>query len=724
MKKLILSSLIFIFSCSLSYGAVYNQDNRISIPKVLGLIQNFEKNVNTPEKAAERKNILHKLSIYGARKTQQLNDETLGFIFHMIKLNIGEEKFQLGLNKIADLKDMPSLSWLQILRCFDGINADNFYDAYFSKNPLIQLTVTNPEYITERGEYFISFTLLRKYGDNVINIPYTLEYSDRKEYGRLQSSINREETFKVPVSLGAVKFTLDPTYQIIRELTDNEKSPVIADILNKKNILYIADEYNNIIFSVFKDVKFMKEDEVKFKDLENMNVVIGSYSNKIAKFFTDKQVNNETNSEYFIFHNPQNKEKFILLANNMQSGTLQQLEKYALNQELVFQNDKLIAKYSSPTDMGIKVLEHKNDIIIDVKNLSSLQDIIKKASEYKTIFMGENHNEYAHHANQLSVIQSMYNSKKKIAIAMEMVQYKYLNTLNDFVKGRITEKEMLDTIDYYNNWSFDYSLYAPIFKYARDNGIDIIPLNIEREVTSQIYQGQIDNLTAEQAATLPERMNTLNSRYENKIKSIFDMHADSSYKFSDFFLSQNIWDEIMAKHLADYRKANPDTTVIVICGNGHAGKNSGIPLRYKRITGEDSFVVMQGEAIMQDEFNADIYIYTEEIKSEGTPKIGVSISMKDEDKDIVKVESVSKDSPAQKAGIKNGDIILKCGYHTINNIGNLKYALYEKGYNSVIECDIKRGKNIINKNIKLFKYDDSEEMEAFIKAHVEKMKKK
>ncbi|MDY5051529.1 MAG: ChaN family lipoprotein, partial [Candidatus Mucispirillum faecigallinarum] len=322
------------------------------------------------------------------------------------------------------------------------------------------------------------------------------------------------------------------------------------------------------------------------------------------------------------------------------------------------------------------------------------------------------------------VIQSMHKSKKKIAIAMEMVQYKYLNTLNDFVKGRITEKEMLDTIDYYNNWSFDYSLYAPIFKYARDNGIDIIPLNIERDVTSMVYQGQIDNLTAEQAATLPERMNTLNSRYENKIKSIFDMHAGSSYKFSDFFLSQNIWDEIMAKHLADYRKANPDTTVIVICGNGHAGKNSGIPLRYKRITGEDSFVVMQGEAIMQDEFNADIYIYTEEIKSEGTPKIGVSISTEEEDKGIVKVESVSKDSPAQKAGIKNGDIILKCGYHTINNIGSLKYALYEKGYNSVIECDIKRGKNIINKNIKLFKYDDSEEMEAFIKAHVEKMKKK
>ena len=42
----------------------------------------------------------------------------------------------------------------------------------------------------------------------------------------------------------------------------------------------------------------------------------------------------------------------------------------------------------------------------------------------------------------------------------------------------------------------------------------------------------------------------------------------------------------------------------------------------------------------------------------------------------------------------------------------------------MLECDIKRGKNIINKNIKLFEYDDSAEMDEFIKSHVEKMKKK
>lgn len=724
MKKILLSCLILMLSCSFSFGAVYNQDNRIPVPYVLKTIKDFENNANTYEKALVRKNILHKLSTYGVNKVPDISDEAVGFIFHMIKLNIGESKFQTGLNKMADLKDMPSLTWLQILRCFDGIDADSFYDAYFSKNPLIKLTVKNAEYISEKGNYYITFTLLRKYGDKVVNIPYALEYGNKKEYGRLQSSIDREETFKVPVNTGAVKLILDPNYHVIRELTDSEKSPVIADILHKENVLYIDNQHNNAVSAVFKNPRYVKDDEVKFSDLENSDVIIGSYDNKIAKFFADKRVSSADNSEYFIFKNPMNKDKYILIANNIQTGSIHLLENYAFNQELIFKNDKLVSKASMPSNMGINVLEHKKDVIVDVKKLDTFQDMMKKASAYKVIFAGESHNEYSHHANQLAVIEYLNNSKKKTAIAMEMVQYEYLNVVNDFVKGRITEKEMLDGIDYYNNWSFDYSLYAPIFRYARDNNIDIIPLNIERDITSKVFQGQIDNLTEEQALSLPGRMKVMNNKYEDKIKSVFDMHAGSTGKFTDFFLAQNIWDEIMAKHLADYRKANPDTSIVVICGNGHAGKYSGIPLRYKRITGEDSFVIMQGEYINQEGNNADVYIYPEEIKSKGTPKIGVAISIDDEKNGIVKVESVTKKSPAEQAGIKNGDIILKCGYHDIRNIGNLKYALYEKGYNNILECEIKRGKNILSKSIKLFENDDSAEMDEMIKAHIARMKNK
>ena len=73
-------------------------------------------------------------------------------------------------------------------------------------------------------------------------------------------------------------------------------------------------------------------------------------------------------------------------------------------------------------------------------------------------------------------------------------------------------------------------------------------------------------------------------------------------------------------------------------------------------------------------------------------------------------------------GLKSGDIILKCGYHDIIDIGCLKFALYEKGYNSTLECSIKRGKNTLKKSFKLIEYNNDDELNESIKAHIEKMK--
>ena len=68
MKKFLLSILIIMISCSFSFGAVYNQDNRIPVPYVLKTVRDFEDNANTYEKVLMRKNMLHKLSVYGVNR--------------------------------------------------------------------------------------------------------------------------------------------------------------------------------------------------------------------------------------------------------------------------------------------------------------------------------------------------------------------------------------------------------------------------------------------------------------------------------------------------------------------------------------------------------------------------------------------------------------------------------------------------------------------------------
>ena len=175
MNKVLIIFTLVLINATYSYAAIYNQDNRVSINNILKTIDTFEKNANSENGIKTRKNILNMISLYGANKSAEIDEYILGFIFHMVKLNIGEEKFNAGLIKVKNLKEMPSLTYLQILRCFEGIDAESFYDAYFNKNPLIKLNISNAEYITEQGRYYFSFTILRRNGDKFINLLYVIE---------------------------------------------------------------------------------------------------------------------------------------------------------------------------------------------------------------------------------------------------------------------------------------------------------------------------------------------------------------------------------------------------------------------------------------------------------------------------------------------------------------------------------------------------------------------
>lgn len=705
MKKIVIM-LLMILTASISFAAVSNQDNRIDVNELIKDINNFNKYDFNSEGVSARKNILHEIQIYGTGKDSSMGRNERAFLFYMIKTRIGEENFKKGMDNLKDIANSPDVTWLQILRCFPDLNADAFYDAYFLKSPMIEIIIKEPKYIIEKGEFYILFSMTRLNGDDYVNIPYMLDYSDRKEYGRLQTGLNKEEVFKVPVKSGAVKLLIDPYYTVLRKLAKEESTPVIANILTAEDIVFVSDKDDVDVHGVFKNIKlFINNESLQFSDVKNSNLIINGYDNFIAKFFTDKQISNSSNSDYFVFENPQGQDKYILIMNNYKLENIQALKNYSMNQELVFKDSKLIKKYNSDSSNGIFVLEKKDDIAVNTTLAGTIDTLIPSALNHDLIFISEHHDNYAHHLNQLEIIQKLNNSSKKLAVALEMVPAKYQNVLNDFIAGKITEKEMLQNIDYYGNWGFDYSLYAPIFKYARDNGIELVALNISDNVTNKAYRDNMTSLTDEEKAELPETMNLLNKKYERELKNIFKNHNINNGVFSNFYLAQNIWDEAMAHNLVKYADKNLDKRIVVLCGSGHAGKDTGIPLRYKRITGKSSFVIMQDEQI--NPLKADYVITTNYVESNGTPKIGIYMSDKEEDADKVRISKIDENSPASEAGLKEGDVFLKCGYHDIKNIGSLRYALFEKGYNSSIECTILRGKNKISKVIKLFEYEKS-----------------
>lgn len=66
-----------------------------------------------------------------------------------------------------------------------------------------------------------------------------------------------------------------------------------------------------------------------------------------------------------------------------------------------------------------------------------------------------------------------------------------------------------------------------------------------------------------------------------------------------------------------------------------------------------------------------------------------------------RLTGVSPGSPAEKAGIKSGDIMIKFGDRSINNIYDYVYALQEYVPGDVVDVELKRGEESLNINLEL-----------------------
>lgn len=675
--------------------------------------------LNDEEKDAYRKNIMINYDIYHKdNKTYPLrsfafNDsrlsQTIGYgkgamVFHMLKEKFGQDKFNQGIQKFIKNNLYKHAGWEDIFASFEGADLKNFADFWLNSKELPEINVSQAEYIIEQGKPFIAFNMERKNGEDKMQVPFTLIYSSGEEKGSL-ISVKGKESFKVPIKTGAVKLVIDRNYDIMRKLMDEETPAVLNHLLEAEKVIAVSSDNNSCgsFFDGLKNITAVKKaSELTFSEAASNNLIICGYDNEVAKGLIGSEKAPEAGiTEYFAFKNLRSPDKFAMVVSNPTKENARLVNHYGKYSKLRFDGRKNILKEISPSQSGIVVLSRSEDLAVVPSAVKTLDEIVAEAKKYPAVFVGEKHDEYAHHVNQLEIIKKLKNSGVKIAVGFEMIQKQFQNVLDDFINGKISEAEFLKKTEYFDRWSFDYNLYAPIFRYLRENKIDGIALNIDGAVNKKISSGNFDNLTESDKAALPREMNLINPVYKNEIREIFSMHGIGDKfdkRFGDFFLAQNVWDEVMAESANDYQKKNPDTVLVIIAGGGHLKKDSGIPLRYKRLAGRDGYVILQDENVNADK--ADAVIFTSRINAEESPKLGVSLV---ENKGRIVVAQVSEKSPAEKAGILAEDKILKCGDTEITSVGDLKYALFFAGYGADLKCLIEGKKDTREVTVKLEK---------------------
>jgi uncharacterized iron-regulated protein len=239
------------------------------------------------------------------------------------------------------------------------------------------------------------------------------------------------------------------------------------------------------------------------------------------------------------------------------------------------------------------------------------------------ICVGEGHTDSNHHWAQLEVLTQLGDpGAEQWALGMEMFQRPFQGVLDDFIEGRINEKEMLSRSDWLRRWGHDWRYYAPTVRLAVQRGLRLLALNISKELKEKWKASGVDEMSAEERAQIPElELNdeTHRSWFRSLMESMSERHGtgeDSDHAFlgepdeasgaqgapvplsppeeepasppeaeKDFidtiYPVQVLWDETMADTAAKWLQAGNARKVIILAGNGHCHK-SAIVGRMKR----------------------------------------------------------------------------------------------------------------------------------------------
>ena len=167
------------------------------------------------------------------------------------------------------------------------------------------------------------------------------------------------------------------------------------------------------------------------------------------------------------------------------------------------------------------------------------------------VYVGEFHDNAAHHAAQLAVIQSLDKRKRPIAVGLEMFQHIEQSILDAWVAKALSEEEMRRA--FARNWSQDWHLYRDIFLYCRDRSIPMVGLNVPRSITRKVAQNGFESLTPEEIGKLPPIVCRVDREYEEFLRRVLGSHGSES-GFRRFCEAQLVWDTAMAIYALEYLK--------------------------------------------------------------------------------------------------------------------------------------------------------------------------
>ena len=617
-------------------------------------------------------------------------------VFHMLRKSLGNEHFFLGLKKFYQTYKFKQASWKDIQRVFEDVSSQDlsyFFDQWIERTGAACLNIKKELISKKNGNYHLIVNIFQGEPFYKIELPIKIMGPDLNINKKLTiSKTDVHFTFELPSRPKAVIF--DPEYDVFRRLKQDEFPPVLSRLFGAESGLIVVSKKEASIYQEVIDA-FLKKgflrishSELDLKKVSDKDIIIcGSSHPLVGGLFPDLK---EEKSLVEVKENPYNPAHVIVifLVESKIRHLFPRLWHYGKYQKVVFMDKEFKGTLPSYTS-GI-YLEISGPIFgLAFKQLNDLGSIIDAISLKQIIYVGEKHDEYSHHLAQLEIIKGLHQMGKKIAIGLEMFDRGLQQVIDDYLNRNIGEEEFLEKTQWLSRWSYDYHLYRPIIEYAYKNRLNIVALNADSETVKKVAREGLSSLDDKEREAIARELDFSNEAYKEWLKEVYEIHEDTEIKdFESFYQAQIIWDETMAETIVNFLKACPDYQMVVLAGNGHLLYGYGIPKRVMRRANISGTVIVSGEEHLSPEM-ADYGIFPGHKEPPFSARLGIILSEK---KEGLLISSVIKGTPAKRAGLKKGDIIVSADGRAIKKVEDLKLILLLKKKGDKCNLKIKRKK--------------------------------
>ena len=347
---------------------------------------------------------------------------------------------------------------------------------------------------------------------------------------------------------------------------------------------------------------------------------------------------------------------------------------------------------------------------------ADMASLVGRYSDRDLFVIGEYHDHHACHVMQKEFIEALAKVQPLLVVGFEFFNREDDAVLAQYLEGAISEADLLEKTGWYRRGSQNFAYTRLVLETVRKLGLKAVGLNVPRELIRRVAKGGTAGLTAAEKALFPG-VEVDDPQHEFFIRATLGEFAvQVPMWFRDVYVAQKCWDTVMAESM---RRVLTQPGLrghkgVIIAGSAHVAYGLGIPWRYRRADrrarvlslvpvlvaaekqesgGEENPMVKALAAQLKPTavFSRGLADVVFAVAAEKIPHFAAAgFSGRINVEGIVEVDRVAKESPAEKCGLKTGDLILAVDGAPVASLEALRLLLAQKDWGDELELNVRK----------------------------------